>query len=145
MIDLMAPIVPNKGAGIFNLDASYDEIKALIRAKNIPHVEETASPTDMNPPWTIIALRADGARFESIELFFVEGRLFQICLSEDFKGALPNGIRLGMNIDAARAIDERLRPRDDAEEIYESAEGYRLETFGRRREIVEIMIFSDAQ
>ena len=33
MIDLTTPIIPYVGTGIFKLDASYDEVKALLDGK----------------------------------------------------------------------------------------------------------------
>ena len=40
MIDLTTPIIPYEGTGIFKLDSSYDEVKALLKENNILYEEE---------------------------------------------------------------------------------------------------------
>lgn len=137
MIDLTTPIVPYKGTGIFELNASCDEIKAHLENLNAAYDESTLAANDTDPPWTILDI---GGNFE---LFFAKNRLFKIILKGNFTGSLPNGINLNTTIDDAEEIDPTLEF-DDWEEIYESANGYWLEDDLQTRRLRWITIFIPA-
>lgn len=137
MLDLTTPIISYKGTGIFNLDASYDEIKALLAAQGISYTEKILPPTELDPPWTIIIISGN------FELFFAKNRLFKIILEGEFKGSLPNGINLDTTIDDAQEIDPTLEF-EDWEEVYESANGYWVEDDLITRKLRWITIFIPA-
>ena len=138
MLDLTTPIVPYKGTGIFELDASHDEVKSLLKAHNISYVEEVWKVNDTDPPWIIINNIGD-----DIELFFAKDKLFKIVLLNNFRGALPNGICIGSSIDEAQKLDPHLNF-DDWDEKFISSEGYVLEHDIETRKILVISIFIPA-
>ena len=144
MIDLTTPIIPYKGTGIFELDASYDTITARMKNANIEYTEKISQPNDTDPPWTIISISKANSQYDAIELAFAKDRLFRICLCEDFDGTLPNGIHTGMVIEEAEDIDENLEYNDDNDELYESPDGYWLDYDRGTREIFTIIIFIPA-
>ncbi|MBR1728109.1 MAG: hypothetical protein IJ728_01080 [Selenomonadaceae bacterium] len=143
MIDLTTPIIPYNGTGIFKLNESYDKIKNYLKKQNIPYDEEISKPNDIDPQWNIIGIYKDGGEYEAIGLFFAKDRLFKITLCEDFEGALPNGIHIGMTIEEAKKIDKKLTY-NDWEEDYESTEGYWLNYHRKTHQITIISIFIPA-
>ena len=146
MIDFTTPITPYEGTGIFKLDSSYDDVKTLLEENNISYEEEVEAATDIDPPLTTIVICKDGSpkQYSAIELYFAKKRLYKICLCEDFKGSLPNGIHTGITIQEAKQIDTNLERDEDWDEIYISPEGYWLEYSNRNLEIIIITIFIPA-
>ena len=143
MIDLTTPIIPYEGTGIFKLDASYDEVKALLQELNISYKEEILEATDIDPPWYIIGISKDGEKNDVIRITFAKNRLFRICLCEGFDGKLPNGIHIDMPLDDALKIDPTLTF-DDWDEMFVSANGYWLEDDADTKKICRITIFIPA-
>ena len=143
MIDLTTPIIPYVGTGIFKLDASYDEVKALLQEQGISYKEEVSQPNDIDPPWYIIGISKDGEKDDAISITFAKNRLFRICLYEGFEGTLPNGIHIGMSLDEAQKIDPTLTF-DDWDEMFISANGYWTEDDAYTKKICWITIFIPA-
>lgn len=139
MVDLTTSILPYKGTGIFELDATHDEIKSRLESHQIQYDETSTSNV---PPWTLIDIFAE--KIDVMRLAFAKNRLFEICLKEGFKGRLPNGIRIGMHIDEAINIDKNLTYNDDNDELFESPEGYWLDYYRADGKIFEIIIFIPA-
>ena len=139
MIDLTTPIIPYEGTGIFKLDSSLDEVKALLKEHGILYDEEINvnryNPED--PPWIIIEIK------NVMEFFFAKNRLFKIVLEGNFSGNLPNGINLDTTIDDARKIDPNLTF-DDWDEIYVSTEGYWVDYDEDTKKLCWITIFIPA-
>lgn len=146
MIDLTTPIIPYVGTGIFKLDSDYNKIKAILQDQNIQYEEEVSEATDVDPPWTTIIISKDGSpkQYSAIELVFAKKRLFKICLCEDFEGALPNGIRTGMNFKEAKKLDPTLQRDKDWDEVFISPGGYFVEYSNRTLDIIIITIFIPA-
>lgn len=144
MIDLTTPIIPYVGTGIFKLDSNYEEVKKILKKEKIPYSEEIINPNVNDIQWNILKICKDGETDSVIELFFAKGRLFKICLCEDFKGTLPNGIYTEMNIKDAKKIDPKLKQNEDWDEVYESPEGYWLEYSNHDLAIIFITIFIPA-
>lgn len=143
MIEFTTPILPYKGTGIFKLNAPYNEIKTLVTSSKVRYSETVFQPNKIHPEWYLIDIYNNSKDF-AINLAFAKNRLFRITLGEDFKGALPNGIRTGMTIEEALSIDKKLWYNDDNDELYESPEGYWLDYYCANRKIFEITIFIPA-
>ena len=143
MIDLTTPIIPYKGTGIFKLDSSYDEVKALLQENNISYTEKISQPNDIDPPWYIIGISKVGEEYDVISLTFAKNRLFRICLYEGFEGKLPNGIHIGMTLEEAQRIDLTLTF-DDWDEVFISANGYWIEDDVDTKKLCWITIFIPA-
>ena len=143
MIDLTTPIIPYVGTGIFKLDASYDEVKALLVKQNISYKEEISQPNDIDPPWYIIGISKAGEKDDVMSITFAKNRLFRICLYEGFEGKLPNGIHIGMPLDEAQKIDPTLTF-DDWDEMFISANGYWTEDDVNTKKLCWITIFIPA-
>lgn len=143
MIDLTTPIIPYVGTGIFKLDASYNEVKALLQEQDIPYTEKVSQPNDIDPPWYIIGISKVGEKDDVISITFAKNRLFRICLREGFEGKLSNGIHVGMPLDEAQRIDPSLTF-DDWDEMFVSDNGYWLEDDANTKKICWITIFIPA-
>ena len=141
MIDLTTPIIPYKGTGIFNLNSTYDTVKNLLKEYKIKHREKILNENLEEPAWTVIDVYASGYPYEVLQLFFVKGILFKICVWENFEGKLPNGIHTGMNLLEAKKIDPQLKRDDEIDEIFLSSEGYWIEYSNGTLNIINISIF----
>ena len=148
MIDLTTPIIPYEGTGIFKLDDSYDEVKALLQENNISYAEEIWKKTGDYYPWTVLVIYKEGSnpQHSAVELCFAKNRLFKICLCEDFEGSLPNGIHTGMNFNDALKIDTNLEQDEDEgwDEVFISPDGYMVEYSNRNLDIIIITVFIPA-
>ena len=115
-MDIYAPIIPYKECGGNKLYASLNEVISTLELANIKQ-------NDINDN----IIRVDVS--DSMMLFFSKrnGKLFKICTQEGYKGALPNGITVGMSKQDFCAIDNTLEY-DDFEEVWESKLGYFIET-----------------
>ena len=142
MIDFTTPIIPYVGTGIFKLNASYDEVKALLQENNISYKEEIWEATDVDPPWTVLVICKEGSnpQYSAVELFFAKNQLFKICLCEDFEGSLPNGIHTGMNFNDALKIDTNLEQDEDEgwDEVFISPDGYMVEYSNRNLDTISL-------
>ena len=139
MIDLTTPIIPYVGTGLFKLNSSPDEVKALLKEHGMTYDEEINvnryNPKD--PPWIIVEID------NVMELFFAKNRLFKIVLKGNFSGNLPNGINLYTAIEDAQKIDPNLAF-DDWDEIYISTGGYWVDYDDDTRKLCWIAIFIPA-
>ena len=139
MIDLTTPIIPYVGTGLFKLNSSPDEVKALLKEHGMTYDEEIMvnryNPKD--PPWIIIEIE------NVMEFFFAKDRLFKIILKGKFRGNLPNGINLYTAIEDAQKIDPNLAF-DDWDEIYISTGGYWVDYDDDTRKLCWIAIFIPA-
>lgn len=146
MIDLTTPIIPYVGTGIFKLDASYDEVKALLQENNISYTEEIWKKTGDFCPWTVLVICKEGSpeEYSAVELFFAKNRLFKICLCEDFEGTLPNGIHTGMNFNEVWKFDPKLKEDEDWDDVFISPDGYLVEYSNRNLNITIITVFIPA-
>ena len=129
-------IVPYKGVDDITFEMSFDEVKNLLRERQINFNTENWPNKGCDPEvaWDIIRIGND------ISIFFAKNRMFKIYFENDFSGVLINGISLGMNINEAKLLDDTIEY-DDWEEIYTSDLGYWLEDDVENGEIISITIF----
>ena len=115
-------IEPYKGTKHLNLSMTYDEIRNFLKREGINYSVELWDNRNCNPPvpWKIIRIKG------KVSLFFAKESMFKICFEEDYAGSLINGIKTGMLLEKAKAIDNSL-VFDDEEEEYQSDEGYWIE------------------
>lgn len=127
---------PFDGLDEIKLLSSLNNVKEYLKKNNAIFTVEYQSNKGCVPevPWTILHVE------NSISLMFAKDKLWQIYLEEDFKGALPNGIRIGMSIDEALKIDPSLKF-DDWNENFESDNGYWLEDDLSNNTVLSIAIF----
>ena len=78
--------------------------------------------------------------YDCINMFFINGILFEIALEEGFQGKLINGIFVGMNMDDANSTDTLLKY-DDVEEGFISPDGYMIVDDIDTNKVCEIEIF----
>lgn len=127
---------PFDGLDEIKLLSSLNDIKEYLKKNSLKFTVEYQSNKGCNPevPWTILHVE------NSISLMFAKDKLWQIYLEEDYKGILPNGIRIGMPIDEALKIDPSLKF-DDWNENFESDNGYWLEDDLTNNTVLSISVF----
>ena len=127
---------PFDGLEEIKLLSSLNDIKEYLKKNNVKFTVEYQSNKGYDPevPWTILHVE------NSISLMFAKNKLWQIYLEEDYKGMLPNGIRIGMPIDEALKIDPSLKF-DDWNENFESDNGYWLEDDLNNNTVLSISVF----
>lgn len=76
----------------------------------------------------------------SASFFAKNNKLFKLVFWEGYQGTLPNGVKTGMTIEAAKALDPSLAY-DDWNEDYQSQNGYWLEDNPENGKIMSISIF----
>ena len=132
----MTELIPYKGFDDISFDMTIDEVRKLLRHKDIRFNTEQWSNKGCTPevPWEIIRAGQD------ISLFFAKGRMFKIYFENGFSGHLNNGISLGMKVEEAKAIDPSLQY-NEWDEDYISNYGYWLEDDIETQRIVSITIF----
>lgn len=121
MIDYNEKIIPYTGIGDLKLGMNLMEAKKLLKAYDVKYDQWTDANKGFEPeiPWTFIRVE------NSIVLTFVKNVLFEIECQGKYKGALPNGICIGMNMQEAEGIDPSLKYNDDDEDFI-SSNGYWL-------------------
>lgn len=129
-------IKPYSGIGNITFRMSYDETREYLKANSIKYSVDLWDNKGCDPevPWKII--RID----DCISLFYAKGKMFKICLENNYTGLLENGIRIGMSINEAQEIDPSIIFEDD-EEYYSSDLGYWLEDDIETKAIISITIF----
>lgn len=129
-------IKPFNGIGDITFCMSYDETREYLKTNGIKYSVELWENKGCDPeiPWKII--RID----KCISLFYAKGKMFKICLENNFSGLLENGIRIGMSISEAQEIDSSLVFEED-EEYYSSELGYWLEDDVESKNITSITVF----
>ena len=75
-----------------------------------------------------------------INFFFAKDKLFKMYVEHSYEGELPNGIRVGMNMDDAIKIDKQLSF-DDWEEEWISPNGYWIEDSIDNNTVLNISVF----
>ena len=132
-------MTPFVGVGDIKLMSRLGDVRAYLKANKVPHQMEVWPNKGCTPevPWTI--LRVEGC----VSLFFAKDRLWKIEAERGYEGCLPNGIRIGMKMDAALSIDPTLEY-DDWNEDWSSKLGYWLVDSVESKEVEGFMIFIDA-
>ena len=129
-------IVPFKCVDDFELLMSKSTIESLLRDKGVNYCEETWDNSDCTVSVNWIVLRAENG----INFFFAKDKLFKMYVEHPYEGELPNGIRVGMNMDDAIKIDKQLSF-DDWEEEWISPNGYWIEDSIDNNTVLNISVF----
>ena len=118
----MERIEPFARVGLFELYCDIKYAKEILEKESINYTEETWENDECTVPvpWEIIHAS------NGMDLYFAKNKLFKIRMDESFEGTLPNGIRIGMDMSAARQIDKSL-VFDEWEEDWQSDLGYWIE------------------
>lgn len=129
MICINAPIIPYKSVGNIKLYSKISDVERIIKNRKIEKQE-------LNKVW--IRYKID----DSLYLFFdiANEKLFKITVLEGYKGKLFDKIFVGMNEDELLKADPTL-VYDDFEEVFESKQGYFLETNPIQHTVQNISIF----
>ena len=121
MINMSENILPYKGLESFKFGDKIESVRLMLKKEKISVVQCMGEKQYIHPELkneTIVIK-------DSIKLYFVDGILFEIGLENGFKGHLPNGICIGMDIDKAVTVDPDLEY-DDDEEAFVSSKGYTI-------------------
>lgn len=131
-------IKPYVGLDFLKLYSNLEDVKSDLILKQINFEELIYDNSDCDVKYNWHVLVVD----DSVSLFFSEGnfKLFKICISNDCEAKLPNGIRLGMNMNDAQNIDSTI-VYDEFEEIYLSVNGYWVEDNVETDEVLSITVF----
>ena len=131
-------IIPFEGLDFIKLYSDINVVKEQLKKAEIEFVEEVwdNSRFKHKDNWHIITID------DSIKLFFSEGnnKLWKIYIYGNYDVQLPNGIKLGMNIDEALNIDKTLKY-NDWEEDYETENGYWIEDNCETNAVISIVVF----
>lgn len=129
-------IKPYYGIGNITFSMTYDETRAYLKESGIKYTVDFWENKGCDPevPWKII--RIDNC----ISLFYAKGKMFKICLENNYSGLLENGIGIGMSMNEALEIDPSIVFEDD-EEYYSSELGYWLEDDAESQTIICITIY----
>lgn len=129
-------VVPFDGLDEIKLLSTLNDVKVYSKNNSIKSTVEHQSNKGCEPdvPWTILHVE------NSISLMFAKDKLWQIYLEENYKGSLPNGIRIGMSLEEALKIDPSLKY-NDWNEDFESSNGYRIEDNLDNNTVLSITIF----
>jgi hypothetical protein len=114
-------IIPYKGLESFQFGDKLESVRALLKEQHIPFNQSMGQKEYSHPELKRETIKI----FDCIELYFLDGILYFIGLENDFKGRLPNGICLGMNMNEVKLADEELQY-DEDEEVFVSPQGYSL-------------------
>ena len=128
-------IIPFEGVGKFKLYSSVAEVKKILDEEKISYSEKIIDNKACTPPdpWFELYIK------DTIGFWFVRDKLFEIWVDKNFKGSLPNGLKIGMTIEDACKIDTELKF-DDWEENWQSPLGYWIENEATPQ-IISISIF----
>lgn len=129
-------IIPYEGIDSFRFGQSIEAIRKELKDKKISFNQSVDPHKGCTPeiPWTFIEIG------KSITLCFVKEILFEIVLENDFEGKLPNGIKIGMNMDEANRIDNTLQYNDDDEDFI-SEMGYWIEDDLNTNKVISITVY----
>ena len=129
-------IIPYTGIDSFRFGESIEEIRKELKDNKITF-NQSVDPHKGSTPeisWTFIEIG------KSITLCFVKEILFEIVLENAFEGELPNGIKVGMNMDEVKQIDDTLQYNDDDED-YISKMGYWIEDDLDTKKVTAITVY----
>ena len=129
-------IIPYEGIDSFRFGQSIESIRKELKDKKISFNLSVDPHKGCTPeiPWIFIEIG------KSITLCFVKEILFEIVLENDFEGKLPNGIKIGMNMDEANRIDNTLQYNDDDEDFI-SEMGYWIEDDLNTNKVISITVY----
>lgn len=132
----MTIITPYLGFGCINFNMTYEEVCRLLKDDGVDYTNEHWPNKGCTPEvaWDVIRIGKD------ISIFFARHRMFKIYFENGFSEKLSNGVRLGMSITEAEAIDPSIEY-DDWNEVYTSKQGYWLEDDVESGQIISISIF----
>ena len=129
-------IIPYTGIDSFRFGESIEEIRKELKDNKITFNQSVDPHKGCTPEisWTFIEIG------KSITLCFVKEILFEIVLENAFEGELPNGIKVGMNMDEVKQIDDTLQYNDDDED-YISKMGYWIEDDLDTKKVTAITVY----
>lgn len=130
-------ITPYRGIESISLYQSLENVKAVLQRSGVSFREElwTSEYETTQNPWTVLIVD------DVMSLFFARNmKLFKIVFWEGYRGALPNDIKTGIEMDEARKIDPTL-VYDDWEEDYQSQLGFWIEDNPETGRVLSISIF----
>lgn len=130
-------LIPFKGTDSIQLYQTIDIVREALDKYQVGYsieLWESTSETVPNP-WKVIVIEG------VLSLFFAKNnKLFKIVAWDNYKGTLPNGIAVGMNISDAQKLDSTLIY-NEWNEDYESDNGYWVEDDVESNTIMSISIF----
>jgi len=129
-------IIPYEGIGEIKLGMRLDDIREYLKSNQIKFDQWIESNEGYEPeiPWVNIRIK------NSITLTFVKNILFEILLQNEYKGALPNGTQIDMEMNEVEQIEPSLKY-DDDDEIFVSDNGYWIGDEIESGKVVSITIF----
>ena len=129
-------IIPYTGIDSFRFGESIEEIRKELKDNKITFNQSVDPHKGCTPEiaWTFIEIG------KSITLCFVKEILFEIVLENAFEGELPNGIKVGMNMNEVKQIDDTLQYNDDDED-YISKMGYWIEDDLDTKKVTAITVY----
>ena len=106
-------LIPKVGIKDIRLGMKFNDVIAIIERDKIPYDIEIEFETDSvtKTSWTYINIK------NYMAFVFAKNILWKIEADEEYKGKLPNGIRIGTNIKDALKIDDTLEF-EDWDEVY---------------------------
>lgn len=136
IFDMNNRIIPYEGIGELKLGMRLEDIRRYLKNNQIKFDQWIESNEGFEPeiPWVNIRIR------NSITLTFVKDILFEILLQNEYKGALPNGIKIDMEMNEVEQIEPSLKY-DDDDEIFVSDNGYWIGDEIELGKVVSITIF----
>ena len=131
-------VIPFEGLDFIKIYSDINVVKEQLKESKLNYVEEIWDNGECSVKYNWHILTID----DSIMLFFSEGnnKLFKISILNNCAASLPNGIKLGIDINQALKIDDTL-VYDEWEEDFESVNGYWLEENCETNSIYSISIF----
>lgn len=130
-------LIPFRGTDSIQLYQTIDIVREALDKYQVGYsieLWESTSETVPNP-WKVIVIEG------VLSLFFAKNnKLFKIVAWDNYKGTLPNGIAVGMNISDAQKLDSTLIY-NEWNEDYESDNGYWVEDDVESNTIMSISIF----
>ena len=112
-------IIPYEGIESFKLGMKLDEVRQILKNNKIPFDQTMQSNrgTTSEVPWIFITIDS------SLTLCFAKNVMYEMYFKNDFKGKLPNGGYIGMDMEQLEKLDPLLEYNDD-EEDFNSKNGY---------------------
>ncbi len=125
-------IIPFVGLDSFRFGDSLEKVRIKLKEDKIPFNQGMGLKDDQEE----VSIKI----YDCINLFFINGILFEIALEEGFQGKLINGIFIGMSMDDANSTDCLLKYNDD-DEGFISPDGYMIVDDIDTNKVCEIEIF----
>lgn len=125
-------IIPFVGLDSFRFGDSLEKVRIKLKEDKIPFNQGMGLKNEQEE----VSIKI----YDCINLFFINGILFEIALEEGFQGKLINGIFIGMSMDDANSTDSMLKYNDD-DEGFISPDGYMIVDDIDTNKVCEIEIF----